>query len=90
MLDRLILPDLAAKDDAFVGVGDCLLQRPQAYPDDLRRVENALGVQTVEKVGEASSFLADQAIGRDFDCRKRVDWNLPRAGPSSEFRGFQS
>jgi hypothetical protein len=44
VLDRLVLPDLAAEYDTLAGVGDCFFQRPASNADDLGSIKNAFRI----------------------------------------------
>ena len=65
--DALIRTDGPAEHDALVGVGDRLAQRHLADAEGFGGDEDALGVQSVDEVLEATALLAD-AVG-DLDPR---------------------
>src|SRR5947209_20126256 len=81
MLDRLVLADRAAEDDALLGVARRAFQCGAADADRLRRNEYALRIHAVQDVFEAASLFADPVLGRDAQSvdeqRIRIDGLAP-------------
>ena len=66
-MHALVLPDGPPEDDTFLRVGGHLFDEPIAVPYALGGDQRALRVQSVEDVAEALAFLADEALGRNFE-----------------------
>ena len=64
MLDRLVLADRPAEDDAILGVLRCPLDGGAAEADRLGGNQNALRIHAVQDVVEALAFLADAVLDR--------------------------
>ena len=62
MLDRLVLADRPAEDDALLGIARRARQRRPSDADRLRRDQDALRVHAVQDAGEALALIADAVL----------------------------
>jgi hypothetical protein len=61
--DRLVLADRTIEDDAFLRITCRHLERATTDADRFRRDHDALRIQAIEQVVEATAHLADHVRG---------------------------
>src|SRR5690606_12861846 len=65
-LHALVLANGAAKHFTLAGVTAGLVDKPAAITDTLGGNQGALGIEAGKNIAKPLAFLADQAVGRDF------------------------
>src|SRR5215467_15410167 len=66
-LYALVPPDGPPEYHAFLCIIAGAIEEPSAIANTLRRDQDTLGVQAIEKITEALAFFADQVLSGDFD-----------------------